>query len=190
MKTTSYGAIIPEQLEDKVDDVKERGYGEQEGSLGHFCSVCKATVPIARMREILDIDDCDEISTYRCPECAKCIKCKNSVRQNAISLQESAEQEIIERSVVLDKDNKKVIVRLPFTQDPVKFLTKKHGGPNNYVQAARVYKTQCRKPDHMKDQMRKSHRDLVDQGFMTKLKDTNIVITSTIPLLSFMENRC
>ena len=131
----------------------------------------KATVPIARMREILDIDDCDEISTYRCPECAKCIKCKNSVRRNAISLQESAEQEIIERSVVLDKENKKVIVRLPFTQDPDKFLTKKHGGPNNYPQAVKVYKTQCRKPDHMKDQMRKSHSELVDQGFMTKLKE-------------------
>ena len=73
----------------------------------------------------------------------------------------SAEQEVIERSVILDKINKKVVVSLPWTKDPVEFLSRKHGGADNYAQAVKVYKSQCRKPDHMKEQMRKSHADLV-----------------------------
>ena len=164
------GVAIPPELEDLVDHVNDSKH-ERSGFQAHYCGIFKATVPIARMREILDLDDCDEVSTYRCPECSKCIKCKNSVRRNAISLQEAAEQEIIENSVILDKENKRVVVTLPFTQDPVKALTKRHGGPNNYNQAIKVYKTQCRKPDQMKEQMIKSHAELVEQGFMSRLHD-------------------
>ena len=138
----SAGAMITTQLEDRIDDeVYNTIRSCQDGSAGHMCSSYKATIPISRMREILDLDDCDEVSTYRCPECSKCIKCKNSVRRNAILLQESAEQEVIERSVILDKINKKVVVSLPWTKDPVEFLSRKHGGADNYAQAVKVYKS-------------------------------------------------
>ena len=122
------------------------------------------------MREILDFDDCDEVSTYHCPECSKCVKCKNSVCRNAISLQEAAEQDIIESSVVLDRENRKVVVMLPFTQD----------------QALKVYRMQFRKPDHMKDQMRKSNAELVTQGFISKLKDLPERIKNLILVALFL----
>ena len=176
-----------EEFEDRIDSkASEMIHRTNNGAHGHHCSVYKATVPIARMREILDQDDCDEVSTYRCPDCSKCIKCKNSVRRNAISLQDAAEQEIMEKSVILDKENKKVVVTLPFTKNPAEFLMKKHGGPNNYNQAWRVYKSQCKKPDHMKEQMRKSHAELVEQGFMTKLRDMSEKTRKSIESAPFL----
>ena len=42
----------------------------------HLCGVYKATIPIARLRELVDQDDLDDFVSYKCPECLKCIKCR------------------------------------------------------------------------------------------------------------------
>ena len=60
-------------------------------------------------------------------------------------------------------------VSLPFIRDPVDFLTKKHGGKSNKMQALRIYQAQCRKPEQVKAQVRVAINDLVNQGFMVKL---------------------
>jgi len=61
-----------------------------------------------------------------------------------MSLVEKIEQEVIQKSVTIDLENKKVFVDLPFTKPPVEFLKKKHfGKDNNYDQALKVYRTQC-----------------------------------------------
>ena len=83
--------------------------------------------------------------TYRCPDCSKCVVCKRSRRRTAISLQESAEQTIIESSVKLDTENQQVLVTLPWVRDPVQPFIDKHRGHSNIHQALRVYKTQCTK---------------------------------------------
>ena len=59
---------------------------------------------------------------------------------------------------------------LPFTQD----------------QALKVYRMQFRKPDHMKDQMRKSNAELVTQGFISKLKDLPKRIKNLILVALFL----
>ena len=95
------GQIIPdfEELVDSCNHVME----ECESNFSqHFCGVHKAIIPIARMRELVDEDDTADTITYRCPDCSKCVVCKRSCRRTAISLQESAEQTIIESSVKLD----------------------------------------------------------------------------------------
>ena len=120
------------------------------------------------MRELINIDDCEPYTGYRCPICAKCNQCKTSVRTTAISLQEAAEQHLIEESVKLVREEKKVVVTLPFNQDPVKFLTKRHGGTDNYHQAIKMYKAQCKKTEHVKSKLRETHADLVRRNFMTK----------------------
>ncbi len=56
-------------------------------------------------------------------------------------------------------------------KEPVEFLTKKHGGSSNRYQALRVYKSQCRKPEEVKEKLRGSMGDLIDRGFMMKLSD-------------------
>ena len=92
----------------------------------HFCGVHKVIIPIARMRELVDEDNTADTITYRFPDCSKCVVCKRSRRRTAISLQESAEQTIIESSVKLDIENKRVIVKLPWVRDPVQPLIDKH----------------------------------------------------------------
>ena len=49
-------------------------------------SVHKATIPIARLRELTDEDDVGDLVTYRCSNCSKCQDCKNSNRSKAISM--------------------------------------------------------------------------------------------------------
>ena len=97
--------------------------------------------------------------------------CKLSARVKTKSLQENFEQQVIEKSVHVDMDEAKVWVDLPFIKEPVEYLTKKHGGPNNYNQALKVYQGQCRKRDEVKDQVRKAHGELVEKGFMSQLSD-------------------
>ena len=63
------------------------------------------------------------------------------------------------------------MVNYPFLKDPVEYLSRIHRIPNNYGQAMKVYKTQCRKSGEVKDGMRKVHADLVEKGFMIKLED-------------------
>ncbi len=52
----------------------------------------------------------------------------------------------------------------------MEFLLKKHQGDDNRYQALRVYKTQCRKPEAIKEQLRNTHRDLVERRFMVRFE--------------------
>ena len=88
--------------------------------------------------------------------------CKRSHRQTAISLQESAEQEIIESSIKLDLENMRVIVKLPWIRGPVQPLIEEHLGNSNIHQALQVYKTQCTKSQEVKEKVRIAHEELVE----------------------------
>ena len=98
------------------------------------------------------------------------IKCKKSPRLQAISLVEAREQHAIEASVNLNLEKRKLTVKLPFMFNPIPSLKKKHGTNSNYKQANHIYRAQCRKPDKMKEGMRKVHQELVEKGFMVKLE--------------------
>ena len=76
--------MIPEQFEDRIDDQDKFCRIMDHGA--HICGVHKATEPIARMREMLDIDDTDDTITFRCEECSKCSTCKTSARRTAVFL--------------------------------------------------------------------------------------------------------
>lgn len=80
---------------------------------------------------------------------------------------------MIERSVSSNLKEAKVQVKLPLIMDTVPFLKGKHGTDNNYKQASSVYCSQCKKPERMKVGMRKTHEDLVENGFMKKLSYMN-----------------
>ena len=104
------GHVVPdfEELVDSYNHVME----ECETNFSqHFCGVYKAIIPIARMRELVDEDNTADTITYRCPDCSKCLVCKRSHKRTAISLQESAEQTIIESSVKLDLENQPFLLR-------------------------------------------------------------------------------
>ena len=117
----------------------------------------------------MDVDDCEPFNGYRCLVCKKGSQCKTLVGTTAISLQEAAEQYLIEESVKLVREEWKIVVTLPFNRDPVKFLTKLHGGSNNYLQAVKTYKAQCKNPEHVMAKLRETQTDLVERKFMTRL---------------------
>ena len=134
-------------------------------------SVHKSNMPIQRLRELADKDDDGDMVTFRCPTCSSCQRCKESKRVKARTRQEEVEQEIIEKSVHVDFNKQRVCVDLPFIKDPVENLTYRHGGPDNYRQALKVYKQQTNKAQDKKDRVRKAHSDLVEKGFMIKKVD-------------------
>jgi cation transport regulator ChaB len=84
-------------------------------------------------------------------------------------LQEEFEQQVIEQSVSIDDKERKVIVELPFIKSPVEFLSKRHKGSDNLGQALMIYRSQCRKPEEIRAQIRAAHEDLVKKGFMVPL---------------------
>ena len=134
-------------------------------------SALKALIPNSKLREICDQEDFSDTVNYRCPECSDCQNCKKSSKVRAMSMQDAREQLAIEQSIEIKLSSKEVWVDLPFIIDPVKFLSKRHNGSDNYRQALKVYQGQCRKPDHIREGIRKRHRELVSQGFITKLTD-------------------
>lgn len=134
-----------------------------------LCATHKATIPISRMRQLIDQDDIGDTVAYRCPDCSACVNCKKSNKDVAMSFENSIGQQAIEKSVQIVDG--KVWVDLPFITDPDESLTKKHSGPDNFKQAIRVYQGQCRKPDSIKEGMRAVHSELVEQGFISLLTD-------------------
>ena len=144
-------------------------------------SIHKAKIPISKRKEYIDEEDMAFGEGYRCSDCAQCKKCLVSDRSKMMSLQEQIEQDAIRKSVYVDLEQKKVFVDLPFIKPPVDALKKRHNGAdNNYYQALRIYQAQCRKPEQMKEEMRKVHHDLVDRGFMKKLCDLDLEQQSLI----------
>ena len=117
------------------------------GLEAHVCRIKGDQIPIARMRELINQDDPEGLISVRCSSCAVCITCRKSPRTNAIFLQESREQEVIEKSVSINLEKATVQVKLPFMMDPVPFLRKKHGADNNFKQASSVLRSQCKKPE-------------------------------------------
>merc|ERR1719239_43930 len=161
-----HGYIVSDDMRDSYDPLDISC-----GTFSQSSSVHKAMIPIAKLRNMVAPDDGGTLVSYRCPSCAKCVKCKESPRTRAITLTETVEQDIIEKSVFIDYLKKTVFVDLPFLQDPVLFLKQRHNGPNNYFSAFTVYVQQCKKPVMLKDKMKEAHADLVSKGFMTKMDE-------------------
>ena len=132
-------------------------------------SIFKAKVPLKRLKTFVDENDKDDTINFRCDKCKLC-KCATSNTNKMMSLNEKIEQQIIEESVSVNLNEKKVYVDLPFVKPADKFLADKHGGNNNYKQAEKVYKTQCKASDEVKSQIKEAQKDLVSKGFMKKLE--------------------
>jgi len=150
-------------------EVPHECHHAEDCSVPHSCY--KALVPLSKLKGLVDELDIGDIKDFRCDVCSNCTTCRMSARLKTKSLQESFEQEVIEKSVTLDSDLDRVRVSLPFIRDPVEYLTNKHKGPDNKRQAISVYRTQCRKSEIVKEQLRKTHKELVDQKFMVKMTD-------------------
>jgi hypothetical protein len=165
LDTVETASGSPRNLE-AADDVPDQPPTRNEAPP---TSCFKALIPLSKLKGLLDEDDIPDVRDTKCDACANCSTCRLSARAKTRSLQEEHEQEIIERSVSIDYSAKKVFVDLPFVRPPVEFLTNRHNRTDNFGQALRVYRAQCRKPDDVKEQLRTAQRGLVEHGFMTPL---------------------
>ena len=163
-----------------IDEVCVCTQGYMTPTLSNVCpgihGAYKAKIPVSKRKEYVDEADQGLVSDIRCDDCRKCKKCSLSDRGKMLSLQEKFEQEAIEKSVEINLKESKVYVDLPFIKPPVATLVKKHNGDdNNYKQAHKIYVSQCRRPEVMKDSMKKVHAELIEKSFMKKLCDLDEV---------------
>ena len=159
------------------------------------CSTHKAKIPIQKLRELSDPDDYDGIVDFRCTLCRKCEECKRSPRVRAISLKELKEQELIDKSITFDLEQKKTFIDLPFTRDPVEYFKErfpfsgKFGKHSNYLQANKILSQQCKKPIQVKEGMIAVVHELLELGFVRKLTDMKAEFKQAVedsPVLHFM----
>jgi hypothetical protein len=113
-------------------------------------------------------EDMGEGVEYRCPACRNCWSCKEGDRLEAVSLKEEREQFLVQKSVRYDREERKLVARLPFLVDP-----ELHLKPNMGI-ARKVFSTQLKKAE--KDEtvragIVKSHKKLADKGFVVKVAD-------------------
>ena len=138
--------------------------------VGFACEhVLKAKIPLKNLKSLIDLDEKDDLVDYRCEKCSECEACKMSPTLKSISLKESYEQTLIEKSVTIDYDQQKTFCKLPWTRDPVEFLKKRFGGNNNFEQAKKVYVSQTKKSPEHKEGIRKAFNDLFEREYMVPL---------------------
>ena len=93
----------------------------------------------------------------------------------------------VEQSVRICEDNNTGIAK-----DPVEFLTARHNNSNNYDQALKVYRGQCRKSEEHRQGIRIVHQELIEKDFMKKLIDLirilRTLLKCCISALQSMEN--
>ena len=170
-QTSAHNIVIaPDDINKKPDtETHLECHHADSCTVPHSCF--KSLVPLSKLKGLVDEMDIGDIKDFRCDVCSNCTTCRMSARLKTKSLQEEFEQEVILKSVTLDPETEQVRVSLPFIKDPVKYLSEKHHGPDNKKQAMSVYRSQCMKSPVVKEQLRKTHKDLVDQGFMVPITD-------------------
>ena len=77
--------------------------------------------------------------SYRCMGCRNCVECKKGAFIEEISIQEEAEQHLINNCVSVDLENRTCTAKLPFLVNPDIRLV------NNFNSALKVYNSQVRK---------------------------------------------
>ena len=108
-----------------------------------------------------DVENLGTEQEYRCVSCRNCAKCRNGDVLERVSLREEMEQAMLETSVTLDVEAKRLEARLPFTEDPTTKLTPNRG------MAEKVLLSQLRNieknPEILEDILR-SHNKLSEKG--------------------------
>lgn len=119
-------------------------------------------------RRFVELEDLGTDIEYRCVSCRNCAKCRQGDELERISLKEEVEQSLIEGSVSLNIQEKRIDARLPFIEDPLQKIR-----PNRY-QAEKVLESQLRnisKSEDMKQDVLQSHKKLQDRGHVVSVKD-------------------
>merc|ERR1711946_14914 len=108
---------------------------------------------------------------YRCVRCRNCADCTRGELLEETSLHEEAEQALIERSVWLEPEQRRLVCRLPFIKDPVASLLDNRG------QAERIFASQLKAFAHnaaMKEAVIAAHDKLLSRGHVAAVVDLSL----------------
>ena len=106
--------------------------------------------------------------SYRCPKCRLCKDCKCSDQNEAKSIREEIEEDIIKNSVFVDTTKQKCIAKMPIIENPVIALA-----PNKH-KVLSVYRQQLKKLSKSaadKESILKAEKKLHDLGFVDWVKN-------------------
>ena len=119
------------------------------------CRKCDCRTAFASKRGPKGLKIFDQIEkagtdiSYRCVDCRNCKECKRASCVDEISLVEEVEQDLINKSVTVDLDNRCSLATLPFTADPDTRLV------TNSDSSLKVFNSQIKR-------LNKSEKDLED----------------------------
>ena len=106
--------------------------------------------------------------TYRCIKCRNCADCRRGELLEEASLQEEAEQALIEASVWLEPERGRLVCRLPFIKEPASVLQ------DNRQQAEKIFASQMRsfgRNQQMKEAVLAAHDKLLSRGHVVAVAD-------------------
>ena len=98
-------------------------------------------LPPKAQKQFEEVESTGSEITYRCINCRSCKDCKNSTHQQAISIKEEMEQDIINSSINIDLKSQVITAILPFIDNPERRLA-----PNKNI-AMKTYQQQLKKLD-------------------------------------------
>ena len=154
------------------------GEGVPEGSyvsrMCVRCRKCSCENVYASKRSPRGLKIFDELEktgtdiSYRCIDCRNCKECKKASRVEEISIVEEVEQDLIDKSVTVDLDNRCSSAVLPFTADPdTRLVTNKNS-------TLKVYNSQVRRLSKSKNDLQDAldaERKLQDLGYVDWLQN-------------------
>ena len=123
-----------------VDPANEL-YKENQIPLTMDESICQSchVLTASQQRHFEEVENAASEILYRCITCRKCLKCRNGEQIEHISVKEEIEQDLINKSVVVDIQQGITKAKLPLLDNPVLKLA-----PNK-AKALAVYKSQVKK---------------------------------------------
>ena len=105
--------------QEEVDNITCSGCG------GTFDSSNKDFTVQAELRKFFEQQEAGLDTSFRCRDCRDCKECLKGAGEERKSLMQEAHQDIIKKSVYIDKKLGRAVAKLPFVQDPTGKLTKK-----------------------------------------------------------------
>ena len=115
---------------------------ETVSAISYTCDNCGCAFKSSlKMKRFEAVENAGSEINYRCVKCRECLECKKSEEVQCISIQEEVEQDMIDKSVIVDPEKGLTIATLPFLEDPLVRLV------TNKQTAMSVYKAQVRKLD-------------------------------------------
>ena len=151
------------------DSCEEKPWEDFEADCGCWCHAGQTVLALQEhVREFQDAERIGSELTYRCVKCRNCSDCRRGELLEEASLQEEAEQALIEASVWLEPENRRLVCRLPFVKDPAAALE------DNRAQAERIFASQMRgfaRNPAMKEAVLAAHDKLLTRGHVMAVSD-------------------